>query len=66
MESYIRMNTELWKKATCNFEKDYYKLINNSMFGKTMENLHKRVNIKLVCTGEKGKLSCLIANPAFA
>ena len=33
MEPYIRVNTELRKKATSNFEKDLYKLMNNSVFG---------------------------------
>ena len=66
MEPYIRMNTELRKQATSGFEKDLYKLMNNSVFGKTMENLRKRVDVKLVRSHEEDKLRRLIARPAFA
>ena len=48
MEPYIRMNTELRKKVASDSEKDLYKLMNNSVFWKTMENLRKRVDVKLV------------------
>ena len=63
MRPYIEMNTNLRTKAKNNFEKDFYKLMNNSVFGKTMENIRNRVNIKLVNTEEK--LKKLIAKPNF-
>ena len=63
MRPYIEMNTNLRTKAKNNFEKDFCKLMNNSVFGKTMENIRNRVNIKLVNTEEK--LKKLIAKPNF-
>jgi RNase P subunit RPR2 len=60
---YIAFNTDKRKLATSTFEKDFYKLLNNSMFGKTMENLRKRINVRLV-TEQIAAERC-VANPDF-
>ena len=48
MEPYIRKNTDLRKTASNSFEKDFFKLMNNSVFGKTIENIRKRQNVVIV------------------
>ena len=59
MESYIRKNTELRKTASNSFEKDFFKLMNNSVFGKTIENIRKRQNVFIIDKRKKAsKLTC--------
>ena len=63
MEPYIRKNTELRKTAANSFEKDFFKLMNNSVFGKKIENIRKRQNITLV--DDRAKAVKLTSCPNF-
>lgn len=63
LAKYISFNTEKRKKAQNAFEKDFYKLMNNSVFGKTMENLRKRTKVEL--TTEEIRRNKLVNKPNF-
>ena len=63
LKPYIDRNTELRKEAKNDFEKDPFKLMNNSVFGKTMENIRKHRDTKLVTTDKKR--SKLVSEPNY-
>ena len=63
LKTYMITDTELRQKAKKKFEKDFFKLMNNAVFGKTMENVRKHRGIKLVTT--ERRRNYLVSEPNY-
>ena len=63
LKKYIDFNTDRRKNAANSFEKDVFKPMNNSTFGKTMENIKKRMNVRLV--NNAGDYKEYVSKPSF-
>ena len=63
LKPYIDVNTDIRKKAKNDFEKDFFKLMNYTVFGKTMENVRKRRDIKSVKT--ERRRNYLVSEPNY-
>ena len=63
LKPYIKLNTDLRKRATNDFEKDLFKLLNNSVFGKSIEDKRKHLNIKMALN--QNQVSKWVQKPNF-
>ena len=63
LKEYIGTNIKLRKEAKNDFEKDFFKLMHNCVFGKAMENVRKHRDIKLVTTDKKRNQ--LVSEPSY-
>ena len=63
LKPYIDMNTELKNVAKNDFKKDFFKLMNNAVFGKTVKNIRKHRDIKLITTNKRR--SKLVSEPNY-
>ena len=63
LKPYIELNTKLRIEASSEFEIDFFKLVDNSVFGKTMENIRNRVDIRLRTDDKSAEK--LVAKPNY-